>query len=522
MMKKKIKWLLSGAGLSVVPVMTSSCIWSHYDEPIPKPDESKKTQTIAIREKNKDDADEKHNEVEVRDVRQFSYNGMTFNVAPEDTYDANKRYYADMVLENDASEFKKFLNSYGDYWITNLNEYDFPTLVDVSRYVRSLVVKKGDGIKYSSADERNISAKEYNALITKLLEILDVSGDFDFKKEENREQKISYVLNKDDAIGILNDWLITDRASLFSKHYDDWLKIMGDNVSFGRKKIEFGSPYWYEISAKDEDAKVKNINGKKKKVPSAVWKLNRDIYLRNMFDNEMFLSRAFYAKTLAENEIINNDWIDWLYLNDSSVLAMQVPQYRLLVAYLRLMKKLTDSINFVAVDDEAENAKKIKENGSIVDKSKNLELNILDSGTYALIEEYEKALLDYLALEHAMGFMGREDHNPNLQLFGGGTNYGYKVDYRDTYKWAKKQYEEFVLPLKVGLGNATWASSSSSSYNKRFNNPQTIEKYKLIWADIKEVDGVERPQLITIELARERLGKIINLFNDKFGWKYKR
>ncbi|QJR43943.1 MAG3960 family lipoprotein [Mycoplasma miroungirhinis] len=526
MKKSKIKWLLSmslGSTLLVLPLTTTACFFDHFDKPIPKPKKEEPSEPPKPNNPPKDNIETKQESNEV--VNEFSYDGMKFKIAKEDTFDKTKKYYADMVLENDAFVFKTFLNTFGDYWINNLNEEDFPTLVDVSRYVRSLVVDNKGFMSRSNEDKNSISAKEYNKLITKLLEILDVKETYDLSNDKNKDKKISYAFNHDSAFDTLKRFYISRNNSYFNRLWNDWFQTMEENNTFGRKVIDnymYDKDIHYsEISAKDSDAPETDIKGKRYKVPSVAWKLNRDIYLDNMFNNDMFLSRAFYEKSLNKDQALNNDWIDWLYLNDSSVLAMQVPQYKLLVAYLRLMKKLTDSINFETVDDEDKLKEAIKNNGSIVDGKISFEENLINSGISQLIDKYEKALLDYLALEHVMGFTAREDHDPNLQLFGGGTNYQYKVDYRDTYKWAKRQYEEFLLPFKFGLGNAIWAQSSSSSYQELFNNPQTIKKYELIWANIKAVDKIDKPELISKDLAKQRLNQIKSLFKNQFKWKFK-
>ncbi|QBF34451.1 hypothetical protein EG856_00705 [Mycoplasmopsis phocirhinis] len=523
--KKNLKLILAAGTLQLIPVAASGCFFADYN-PIPKPKPQPQKPNKPDQNKINGGGLDNENKPQLEQVREYNYQGMIFKIASEDSFE-DKQFYADMVLANDAQEFKNLIPKYQDYWIRNLLEEDFKTLVDISRYVRNVEYDKT--FAYAQNDKRNISAQEFNALITKLLEILDQQQYYDFNSKQNADVKITHLFNYDNAHSVLQNWY---QSTPYKAHYDDFLSLYEGSETFGRKLItkniiaglEFDDTITYEeIKVKDADAPRSNVGGKIVKYNSALWKLNRDINLNNMFDNEMFLSRAFYEKSLAQDEIIGNDWIDWTFLNDSSVLAMQLPQYKMLVAYLRLMKKLTDSINFNVEENDSEEAKaaKIKQNGSIVDDNKTLIQNLLDSGIATLIDKYEKALLDYLALEHLMGFMSEEKNDPNFQLFPGGSNYTYKVDYRDSYKWAKQQYEDFVLAFRFGFGQAIWASSSSSSYNERFNNPKTLAKYELIWDNIKRVDNIDKPRLISPQQAQNNLDRIIKTMRTKFKWKFK-
>ena len=490
MRKSKLLWL-SGIIPTVIttPLVAVSCFW----DPIPKPKPNKPSQPKPGPNPTPNPGTENG---ELPEAKEFSYDGQTYKIAKEDNIDKNALYYADEVLKNNAEAFKKMLPKAKEYEINNLNEYQFPTIAKLSQFIRSLDPYNRNYIFNNEREKRSISSQEYNQLISKIIKILE-EYDYDNLFNQKKENIIK---------------------ELWGRHYADWRDFCSNNKkSFGH---ENSNGTYEEKSAKDKGYNFKHHKNKLYRTPTILWKLNRDIDAERGFTNEMFLSRQFYEKTLnPDEELIDNDVLDYMYSNTIKAFAMQKPLFNMLIAYLRLLKAMSNGIHMDYTLTGSEREKMIKENGSIVDKTKTLEENMESSGIYDLISKFEMATIEYLKLSYLLGFTAAEGNNPSLQMFPGGTNYKYPIDFREAYAWAYYQYHRIIQPLRMNLDKRI---DVLNTFNAAFNKASEKHYYDMIWANIKKVQNLDKPHLISQSEAKAKFELLIQEFSKKFNWRYKK
>ncbi len=498
-MKKSKLLILSAATLfaTAVPLSTISC-W--LTQPIPSPKSKPDSKNPTQPNPNPNPGIPNKPQVDPNKLRDFKYDGQNYKIAKEDNLDRNAQYYADFVLENNAESFKKLLPTYKQYEnVKDLSEDEYPTFANASQFIRSLEHYNRNFIFKSKKEQKSINAREYNTLISKLLAILEKS---------EIETAILHTQLFNDA----RSRTINDTYNLFKDTPKEW----------GKKVILSGGfiEDFEEVDCKTPGFRQANHKGKIKRQPSMLWKLNRFFDYEKGFINETFLSRQFYEKTLNhDEEMLDYDWFDFQWKNKTKVWAMQKPLWEMLIAYLKLQIKLTNSISINYPLDENELKSEIEKNGSIVDESKSLIKNFEDSGIYSLIVDFELKTLEYMKLLNLLGFTLEEGNDPSLQMFPGGTNYPYQTDFRDAYVWAYWQYHNIIQPLRMKLDKRI---NVENLFKKTFLDSTLKPYYEMIWANIKAVDEIDRPYLISESEANARFELIIKYYENRFNWKYKK
>ncbi|UUD34818.1 hypothetical protein NPA07_03275 [Mycoplasmopsis caviae] len=422
----------------------------------------------------------------------FEYNGIKYNIANEDTYDLNTINYADDLLKNDAKVFKSWIPKKKDYELEDLWSAFFPTIARISNYIRALDPYHTTMMSHSKDNKEVINWVEYHTMVTKILDILKASELNDlFKNGEtfigkffNAQADDWYEMNKKDALFVFGEVV---------KEYRD-----------GRKEFKGFSPLDSENRNKSAGVTYATL----------YWKLERTLNIKSRFDkNELFLWREFYGKKLdPKKHLLDMCFIDWNISNNTSSFGMQIVQWNMLIKYLEFCKKVSESVlpnNTTGISDE----------------SKSLKDNIDSSGLQSIVEDLEKALLDYLKLEQILGFCAEPKREQiDLQMFPGGSEYKGEfngnpitTDFRDTYRWAHYQYHKVIAPMWTMIDNHR---VMKSHLEKNFVESYK-DKYEMIWANIKHVDNIEKPYVISEEEAIAKWNLITKEFKDKFNWKWK-
>ncbi|MBU4693433.1 hypothetical protein KQ878_00845 [Mycoplasma zalophidermidis] len=282
------------------------------------------------------------------------------------------------------------------------------------------------------------------------------------------------------------------------------------------------------ISPLEKDPKYKvivNVFNTYYSTPNIRWRFDREFTTDSSFEkskNELLFSKLFYeqqdgfkVKKVSDNNEnkpgsfenpipnIKLDFIDYLYLSNTKNIMMQSVQYRLLVAYLEFMEFMLASTKGIKGEGVYDNTLSLKD---------------IFIKNYEIINKYEQALLDYLKLDYIMGLT----LDDKLLMFPGNSAQEREFDFRDTYKWALKQYEYVVSPIKFTMGGTEWERTKKNFYGAFDKNEARMPYYRVAWKNIELVDEVKRPTLIDNSLeANERMRNVIFSF-EPFGWTFKK
>lgn len=517
-MNKKLWSFLIPVGFvslfAFVPSTVTSCFW----DTIPKKQGTQDSNEDNPNPSTNPAYDEKHRpeNFDGADVKEWNYNGKKYLITKEDKIDRNRVFYADLVLTKNAEDFIKLLPKYEDYKaVKNLDDVGFPTFATASQFIRSLDPFKRNLIWISKNTKKSLDPKNFSLLVKKVLsamenqripEILNISGNDSFFNQAN----IKTINNAKKVFMSLPDHESKSHWAFESKYFD------------GSPSGDYNIPYDMH---NPKGKRILNINGKLKKAPSVLWKLLKDFSIDGAWEtNPHFLYREFWEEKLdAEDKVIDFDMFDYDFINKAKVYGMQLPLWNMLFSYLKLLKAFTNSINIESNSTE----KDINENGSIVYENKSLRDNFFvesvgnnNTSIYSLITNFELNVLEYMKLKNLMGFTAEVWNSPNLQMFPGGANYQkYETDYRDAYAWAHYQYHNFIQPLKIVLDGI---HNVNDRFRRAFNdNSSNMKYYEMIWDNIKFVDNLDRPRVISSSEAQSKFNLIVKDFGNKFGWKYK-
>ncbi|BAP01078.1 hypothetical protein MCAL160_0538 [Mycoplasmopsis californica HAZ160_1] len=441
----------------------------------------------------------------------FSYDGINYLCLKEDNFHKKRLYYGSMVLDEKNSQIDKMIPKIKDYYIDNFEDFDFPTISEISLLIRSL--KPTRFWTFSKYEPRPISPSEFNEIADKLLSFLDVKSIREYIATPDAK------ILKESAFRILNfDFLKKHLETYLHKSFELYcsyeasenLMKTQDNLIGGYQENNEKTcsiENWVPRSPKDKNSyHDKNLN---KKIPSLLWKLQRTITSKSSFheDNrDIFISKQFYEKSLKEDESLSLDLIDWIYLSDAKGLMIQSIQYKLLLNWLKFLCFITNSVQ----NEMQENLV------SINDPRKTLAEHFVDNSN--IISELEDAILNYLKLDYAMGLTFESENKNIFQLFSG-FEYTKTTDFRDTYRWAWGIYHDVVQPIKYLMGQK-WQKETNSKFIKTFSS-KNIEFYNFIWASISSIDKIDKPYLLLEEAAELKLSNFINLYSEIFQWKFK-
>lgn len=240
-------------------------------------------------------------------------------------------------------------------------------------------------------------------------------------------------------------------------------------------------------------------------IPTGLWYFNRMIEFDGDFNNELFLSKEFFEKDPKRYDPstmrLVGDTFDQILRNKIKVYAMQKVQLDLLLAFLELQQALTDS-------------------NLISDENKTLEEQFNSSGIMLKIKTFHDKTLEYLKVKQLVGFTLTDVYSDEvgLQLFPGTGYYEkYPTDFRATYKFAWNQYHKVIQPLMLKFFGST---TTTTDFNQAFNKEPDKKYYDFIWANIKEVDKLDAPHIITKQLAETRFNNFVNYYKQQFNWKF--
>lgn len=449
-------------------------------------------------------------------VVKWSYNGINYLVAKDDKINRKRVFYADMVMFNDSKEFKKLLPTYEQYEaVKNLTDSEFPTFAGASQFIRSLDPYKRNLIWISKGDKNSLDPKNFTILVKKVLRLM----------EESRISKVLSNQSGESFFNVAKQKSIEDVKRLFMSAQDE-----GTKLSWALKdksglfpSIDYDIPYDYNHP---EGHRTTNINRKLYRVPSGLWKMQKNFDISGNWEaNPQFLYREFEARKIEpQNKAIDFDPYDYMWINKAKVYGMQLPLYNMLISYLKVLKAFTNAINakeYPTLDD-------INDNGSIINQNKTLRENFFvetsandNQSIYQLLGTLENDVLEYMKLKNIMGFAAEAWNSPNMQMFPGGANYNnYETDFRDAYVWAHYQYHNFIQPLRIVLANTVFTVQDKyedAFVKNTFNRPY----YEMIWNNIKFLDKLDKPRVISQSEAESKFNEIVKDFSKKFGWKYK-
>ncbi|ACU78477.1 putative liporotein [synthetic Mycoplasma mycoides JCVI-syn1.0] len=467
------------------------------------------------------ESNKKYNENNIKkEIKNFTYNDITYNLIKEDNIDPENVYYANEVLENDAKQFKSYIPDYKKYFYNQVDNklklttpdlgaswFDFPTIAKLSQFVRSLehynVVNSSNSsfMLKDNTTKQQLTSEEYNNLVNKILEILknqnnliktindeevDFSSINNSKNEKVSDQLPSTLEHRKQEMGF------NDKSS----NKDYWGTYTETKLKSGAIKKEYS-----ETPLKDSKATA-FLDGSLKQIPVYLWKLQKIFDFNGNFKNEYFLQREFFEKSSEfnrEKQDLNNEISDYFYRNKIKIYAMQKDLWNMLIAYLEFQKAMTTL-------------------GNVSDENLSLEDNFKNNGIISALANFENKLLEYMKLSQLFGWLidpSKEDLN--LQLFPGGTHYSFETDYRQAYIWAYREYHEIIQPLISKFDNAFYVDR----FNKALKNLELEKYYDFIWANIKAIDNVDKPYVLGESEAKTKFNKIIDYYARTFNWKYK-
>lgn len=479
-------------GTSLVLTATSCSLIYKLDNPIPEtPKDIEKPNTnpsTKPKEPNKPIV-----ETLKVDKSIFKYNNQEYKVGVEDILLASSKPKATLEVANDETKVAKLFPDIEDYdKVNNLTDYVFPTIANASIFIRTLLPEL---LKNNYDDFKLLFNKVKNTLDTRINEY---------------EKYLKLWRGRIEALRVRHG---SDLVGADYPQYGSYSKMK----PFGRPSnvpymLKYHPDNFIGVDLHTEGYNTNQwADGTKKRVPSIIWKLNRaftgsgsDVWRPNgeRIDSEMFLSREFYEKTIDKStEELDVDWLDWLYANNSSALALQYPQLMMLKHYLNVIDIVING-NWDVNLSFAENA--------------------IANKLYAALYKYEDALLEYMKLENILGITVKPNAKVNLQMFPGGNSYlnKYSVDFRDSYKWAYSQYEDFVYPLLAKLDSSV---NRANKFNTAFvDNAKRAEKYKMIWANIKFIDEVNEPYKLTNNQVDTQYAKQLLWLENNLNVKYKK
>ncbi|QVK05501.1 MAG3960 family lipoprotein [Mycoplasma mycoides] len=455
-----------------------------------------------------------------KEIKNFTYNGITYNLIKEDNIDPENVYYANEVLENDAKQFKSYIPDYKKYFYNQVDNklklttpdlgaswFNFPTIAKLSQFVRSLehynVVNSSNSsfMLKDNTTKQQLTSEEYNNLVNKILKILkdqvnliktisneevDFSSINNSKNEKVSDQLPSTLEHRKQEMGF-NDT---------SSNKDYWGTYTETKLESGAVKKEYS-----ETPLKDSKATA-FLDGSLKQIPVYLWKLKKIFDFNGNFKNEYFLQREFFEKSSEfdrEKQDLNNEISDYFYRNKIKIYAMQKDLWNMLIAYLEFQKAMTTL-------------------GNVSDENLSLEKNLENNGVINALTNFENNLLEYMKLSQLFGWLidpSKEDLN--LQLFPGGTHYSFETDYRQAYIWAYREYHEIIQPLSKEFTK----TNTKSKFEKALKNPELEKYYDFIWANIKAIDNVDKPYVLGESEAKTKFNKIIDYYARIFNWKYK-
>ncbi|BAW18124.1 hypothetical protein MBVG596_0272 [Mycoplasmopsis bovigenitalium] len=501
---KKIK-LLSVAPLALLPLCATSC--NIYQLFVDKQNRGKvgsgKNGAIILPDNGNNQGSSGQNKPteEVDKTKVFEYNGLKFKLNKEDDFDKNEVFYANDVLENDSQKIKEKIPKIKDYWVEEIAIQGVPNISYVSRYIRNIDLIKR--YKLSDKEQSVASEEQLKTLIKKLKGILEV------EPTSNSDDSNS----TDIALKILNKTYLKKYLDFYkSKLWLDFKTLNPRNAGHlkGENWPEHQYDSYYSTSPLEKDPNRQLIfmeNGIYYNGYNLRWKLDREYSTDSTFspDNkDLLFSKLFYEQDPAfkvaysrnpkegepgskSNPIpkLGMDFIDYFIMGNAKSVLMQSVQYNLLKAYLNYLDMMLNDIK---------------------DESKTIKEQLI--AKYDVIRKFGEALLEYLKLEHIMGLTIDEQ----LFVFPGTD----KGDFRDTYVWAYKQYEQVILPLTKYLEKASLNEALDTFSN---SNPN-IEYYKVIWKNIEQIDGIKSPALMDKDYSESKLNNILDKFKP-YGWKYK-
>ncbi|QVK06982.1 MAG3960 family lipoprotein [Mycoplasma mycoides] len=470
--------------------------------------------------KNPDHKDNLNKDDKKEIIKNFSYNGITYNLNQEDNINPENVYFANEVLENDAKQFKSYIPDYKKYFYSSVKNpfkqpepdltadyFSFPTIAKLSQFIRSLehynVVNSSNSsfMLKDKTTKQQLTSEEYNNLVNKILEIL------------KEEKYLASVINDekiDDGVSISGK--VSEQKESTLKYVREFLDLKDDDEKAKKNWAYFTitdldngfkeKSSYIEIPFKDSEVTAV-VQGELKKVPTGLWKYNRIFDFNGNFKNEYFLQREFFEKSSEfnrEKEDLENDFVDYICRNKIKIYAMQKDLWNMLIAYLEFQKAMTTL-------------------GNVSDENLSLEDNFKNSKILEAISNFENKLLEYMKLSQLFGWLidpSKEDLN--LQLFPGGTHYSFETDYRQAYIWAYREYHEIIQPLSREFTR----TNVDSTFNNTFKNPELEKYYDFIWANIKAIDNVDKPYILDESESKTKFNKIIDYYARTFNWKYKK
>ncbi|AJQ45453.1 hypothetical protein JM47_02630 [Ureaplasma diversum] len=342
---------------------------------------------------------------------------------------------------------------------------------------------------------------------------------------DNRHEKLFFAKLKEE-LGNKTDFLdnIPDRLGKYHREElppkpteDDGFRV---RLSYERavKERETQREYFYMRKWTEEDPwHFYKENGISK--PTLLWYLNRVIYGSDKWNtkfkesnhnNELFLSKLFYEKTLTKDQrqYWDMDFIMYNFMNQSSLLMSSGEQYDLYKAYLEYLVQLAN-LNLHQIQEKTENNKTVSKEEQYIEKL---------STTVEQLLALERLALKTLQANHILGFSAATHTNPNLQLFAGNTHLKTPTNLRAFYMWTANLYNKFIQPLLHKLKEP--ASRIQRRFKTAFESTNKEKKImNFIWENLKhtEQNDVILPKVITDEwqLNRDYKHIIKKLLNPK-------
>lgn len=325
-------------------------------------------------------------------------------------------------------------------------------------------------------------------------------------------------LLKDFRNAIYSDYLNTDNNEESDEKVqidEDYLRKLGWLKSGAR---DLSPDNIIGLAPTDEKSPTEEYEGKRVKVASVKWKLDRNVPSQNeigydRFRNETFLSELFYLPvTNIQNEtpMIFYDVTDTDTVINWSVLRAGHLQVKLYKDFLNLLKEL------LTLDE------KMNSNKKLID-------NLKENQIIELLEKYHQSLLDFIKLDWIPGLTveQRKNVHPNALIMPGGSDNYNTFAYHNNYKWALNQYQNFTSPLLLFFmkDEKTFSAYHNNTFSRKGTNnseiPNLHEKYEVIWKFLKAMDNVDAPYLISNSETEVKTKKIIREFKNAFNWRFK-
>ncbi|WP_434341899.1 lipoprotein [Mycoplasma putrefaciens] len=448
-----------------------------------------------------------NNSNDLEQPKHFTYNNIKYNIFDEDTANPTNVYYANEVLEDNSSRFKKYIPDAEKYKFNDLSDTsDFPTISLISQYVRSLEhfnPNKPNESRFIWRDKNNktpINSYEYNQLVSKVLDII------------NNQKELKDVIFDSNSVISKKKEASVDSVRMQQGYPKD--PNSGDHKLWGELEevthgdgSKSGTYQFKEIPFTEKSNNLYNFGSKGVfRIPTGLWFYNRIIDFNGNFDNELFLSKEFFEKDPSrfnpkKMKLVWDGILDQILRNRIKVYAMQKAQLELLISFLEFQKALSSSSSLIA------------------DASKTLNEQLDSSGIQTRIKDFESKLLSYMQLKQLAGYMFEdvEVDEINLQLFPGTSFYdGGETDFRATYRWAWNEYQLIVQPLIFKLFSE---NTAKENFKQAFKGKYE-KHYDFIWANIEAVDGVKKPHVISKSEADKKFNAFVKYCKQKFNWKF--